>query len=582
MLVQALIVAGFLLAVMTVGLLARRRGGGPEEFFLAGRSLGPVLLLLTMAATNFSAFTVFGFAGAGYRLGYAYYPIMAFGTGFMALTFILLGVPIWRAAKRLGAVSPPELIWLRFRSKPLRAVYLAVMVVFTLPYLAIQPMGAGYALQGLLGIPYVWGAVIVTAVVVVYVLAGGFRGVVWTDALQGFLVLVALLVVFFGLAGSLGGFWNANAQAFRRFPELFTRPGGGGQFTYGIWFSYLALWFLCDPMFPQLYQRFMAARTARSLRVTALFYPIVTGVLFFLPVAIGVMSRLIVPGLEGRETDSVLILAVARALPPWVGALALAAGLMALMSTMDSQLLTLSSMFVRDLGAMCGRPSVECRMPNGEGRVLSVGYRVLRGVLRKRVVVLGLAGVGLLLALRPWSTFLAIATEAFTGLAVLFPVTIAAVYWPEANPRAGLASIVVGEALVVLYHFGVLPALGLLPVVPVVAVAALVLVVGSLLFPAQGLESFARPTTKGLVWGVLFGVLFVAALDFWNWRQVIPMWWYLPGWFWHHVALLFSLFLAIGLYIRTRKRRGAEFFVRPSKLDEFRRLKKLGFRRYLR
>ena len=76
-----------------------------------------------------------------------------------------------------------------------------------------------------------------------------------------------------------------NAHAFRRFPELFARPGGGGRFTYGIWFSYLALWFLCDPMFPQLFQRFMAARTARSLRVTALLYPLVTGVLFFLPVA---------------------------------------------------------------------------------------------------------------------------------------------------------------------------------------------------------------------------------------------------------------------------------------------------------
>lgn len=566
MLVQALIVAGFLLAVMTVGLLARRRGGGPEEFFLAGRSLGPVLLLLTMAATNFSAFTVFGFAGAGYRFGYAYYPIMAFGTGFMALTFILIGIPVWRAAKRLGAVSPPELVWLRFRSRPLRAAYLAVMVVFTLPYLAIQPMGAGYALQGLLGIPYIWGAVIVTAVVVVYVLAGGFRGVVWTDALQGFLVLGALLVVFFGLAGSLGGFWNANAHAFRRFPELFARPGGGGRFTYGIWFSYLALWFLCDPMFPQLFQRFMAARTARSLRVTALLYPLVTGVLFFLPVAIGVMSRLVVPGLEGRETDGVLALAVARALPPWVGALALAAGLMALMSTMDSQLLTLSSMFVRDLGALCGMSNAESRTPGAGRGTPGIGRRVLTAVLRKRVVVIGLAAAGLLLALRPWSTFLAIATEAFTGLAVLFPVTIAAVYWPEANPRAGLASIVIGEALVVLYHFGVLPAVGLLPVVPVVAVAALVLVVGSLLFPAQGLESFARPTTKGLVWGLLFGVLFVAALDFWNWRQMIPMWWYLPGWFWHHVALLFSLFLAIGLYIRTRRRSGAGFFFRPSKL----------------
>ena len=141
---------------LVIGLLARR--GTPathDGFFLANRTIGPILMFLTMAATNFSAFTVFGMSGAGYRIGYAYYPIMAFGTGFMALTFILIGVPVWRAAKKLGAVTPPELIRLRFGNAPLHAAYLVVMVVFTLPYLAVQPMGAGYALQGLLGIPYV-------------------------------------------------------------------------------------------------------------------------------------------------------------------------------------------------------------------------------------------------------------------------------------------------------------------------------------------------------------------------------------------------------------------------------------------
>jgi len=532
---QAVIIVGYLAVVFTIGILARRRARqSQEEFFLAGRTLGPVILLLTIAATNFSAFTVFGFAGAGYRFGYAYYPIMGFGTAFMALSFLLIGVPIWRAGKRLGAVSPPELIWLRFKNRPLRVAYLVVMVVFTLPYLAIQPMGAGYALQGLLGIPYVWGAALVTLVVVGYVLVGGMRGVVWTDALQGVLMLGAMAVVFLGLARALGGFTAANSRVFEELPELFTRPGGGARFTLGIWFSYMALWFLCDPMFPQLFQRFLAARDSRSLRMTTLFYPLVTGVLFFLPVGIGVMGRLVVPGLESKATDQILPLAVGKLLPGWVGALAIGCGLAALMSTMDSQLLTLGSMFVRDV------------------RQLTSARRTR--FLGKRLVVVLLALAGLALAIRPWSTILEIATETFTGLAVLFPVTLAAVYWRKTNPWAGLGSIIVGEAMVVLYHFKLLPGFGLLPVIPVIVVVTAVLIIGSLVAPARELESLARFPRKAWRWTAVFGIVFLLGIDFWNWNQAQLFWLNLPAWVWYFFGLTLLLFLLIALYLWTRKR----------------------------
>ena len=347
---QILIVAGYLLALLALGLSARRRAGsGHEGFFLANRAIGPILLFLTMTASNFSAFTVLGFSGAAYRIGYAYYPIMAFGTGFMALAFILIGVPIWRTAKQLGAVTPPEFILLHLRNRPLHVAYAAVMVLFTLPYLAIQPMGAGYALEGLFGIPYVWGAIAVTAVGVGYVLLGGMKADVWTDALQGIVMLAAMPAVFLGVAAALGGFAQANQQALARFPELFRRPGGGNALPMGIWFSYMALWFLCDPMFPHLFQRFIAARNGRSLATTTLLYPLATGVLFFLPIAVGVMSRVALPGLEGKQTDQVLPMVVAKLLPSWVSAVAVIAVISALMSAMGSQLLTLSSIVVRDI-----------------------------------------------------------------------------------------------------------------------------------------------------------------------------------------------------------------------------------------
>ncbi|MFO7675122.1 MAG: sodium:solute symporter family protein [bacterium] len=523
------IIAGYLAALAGLGLWARRRARpGDEDFFLAGRSIGPALLLATMAATNFSAFTVFGFAGEGYRSGWAYYPVMAFGTGFMALSFIFFGIPAMRAARRLGAVTPPELIRLRFGNRWLHGAYLAVMVVFTLPYLALQPLGAGYALHGLFGVPVGAGAVLVTVVGVGYLLLAGMRGDVLTDVLQGIVMSVALAALLFGLSGALGGFGNANRQVADLLPALFSRPGPGG-FTVALTFSYYLLWFAADPMFPQLFQRFLAARDERALIRTATLYPLVTAGLFFLPIAVGVIGRSAVPGLEGKAADGVLALAAGRALPAWAGAAVLAAGLAALMSTMDSQLLTLSSMLVRDLPVLLGRERL--RFPG------------------RRTAVVLLAGLGLLIALRPGATMLAIATEAFTGLAVLFPVSLAAAWWPRANPWAGFASIAAGEALVVLYHFRLLPAFGLLPVVPVVLASAAVLVAGSLAFPRAGAEAWARTTRRGLAWSAVFALVLVAALDPWRWGPAYRFPLGVPGWVYYSAGLCVVTSVLVGLAV---------------------------------
>ncbi len=86
--VRLAVVIGYFVVLLVIGLAARRRAQpGITDYFIASRSTSSIALFLTMAATNFSAFTVFGLAGAGWESGYAFYPIMAFGTGFMALTF---------------------------------------------------------------------------------------------------------------------------------------------------------------------------------------------------------------------------------------------------------------------------------------------------------------------------------------------------------------------------------------------------------------------------------------------------------------------------------------------------------------
>ena len=74
-------------------------------------------------------------------------------------------------------------------------LFALVMIVFTIPYLALQPMAAGYALEALVGLPYQHGCFLVTGIILLYTLRGGLRAVAWTDLFQGLLMLIAIIVV---------------------------------------------------------------------------------------------------------------------------------------------------------------------------------------------------------------------------------------------------------------------------------------------------------------------------------------------------------------------------------------------------
>lgn len=566
---RAAIVLGYLAVILAVGIVARRSGRGDEAFFLAGRSLGPFVLLATMAATNFSGFTVLGFSGAGYRIGFSFYPVMAYGTALMALSFVVVGIPVWRLGRRLGLITPPELLAARHGSRPLSLTFGVAMAAFTLPYLAIQPMAAGYALEGILGLPYEAGAAIVTALVLLYVLLGGMRAVARTDVVQGVAMVALLAAGLAVVAGASGGLVRGLERVALDSPAHFSRPGAGGELILGVWASYMLLWFLADPMFPQLFQRFYAARGERSIVQTMIFYPLVTCVLFFFPVAIGVLGRLHLPGLTGKGADQVLPLLMDRFGGNWLSALAVAGLLGAIMSTMDSQLLTLGSIVERDLLGLKGKGAVRTlsREGPGEDRERSRNGESRVG-LPARATVAVLAVAGYLLALRPPATILAIATETFAGLAVLFPSVVAAIYWRRASAIWSLLSIVAGEAVVVLYHFKLLPDLGLLPAIPAVAVSTVVLVVGGYLgrrfsdmpdwWRAETRLGLSRLAAVG--WSALFAAFFFASVDWWGFARGPELVLGLPRWIFYFAALCVLLSGAFAIFGRS--------FVRRPGIDE--------------
>lgn len=520
MTIKVAVLVGYFLVVLAIGFIARTRWkSSPETYFLADRKLGTVVLLATMVSTNFSAFTVFGTSGAGYRDGYAFFPIMGFGTGFMALTFWLLGRRIWEVGKERNILTPPELIRKLYGNPWLSALFALVMIVFTIPYLALQPMAAGYALEALVGLPYVWGCILVTAIIVLYTLRGGMRAVAWTDLLQGTLMFVLLAVSLLIVIGHHGGLAAANQKVMSLHPELFSRPGGTGKYTLGIWFSFMMLWFFCDPMFPQLFQRFFSAKSKKTISRIMLYYPLICTVVFIMPIAIGVLGRLSYPGLTGKDADKILPMMLTAISGDAMAALVIAAGLAALMSTMDSQLLTLSSIFTRDIVPLVKR---EAR-PGG---------------ITGRIFVIGLSLAGLAMAYKPPATILQIATQTFTGLAVLFPAVIFGLYFRRVFATAAAASIVAGETMLAIFYFRWLSPGPFLSVVWVMVVTfAVYLGIHGWLLHREKELSLYRPVWMASPYFWTFAAVFVLAMDFWAWGAVGPTFMGLPMWIGYFVLL---------------------------------------------
>jgi solute:Na+ symporter, SSS family len=529
------IIAGYLLLMLGIGFLFRRVSSrNTVEFFLAGRGLPRILLFCTMAATNFSAFTIFGLSGAGYRIGYGFFPVMAFGTGFMALSFLVVGTRINALSRERGYVTPADFIADRYRSPLLKKFFSVILILFTLPYISIQAMASGRSLETLVGIPYWAGALLITGVSVLYVVLGGMRSDAWTDVVQGVFMLGFTLAAFILIARRSGGFVAANLRSFEEAPRLFSRPGADGSLVPGVWVGYMVLWLFADPMFPQIFQRFMAARDPSALRATAILYPIVTTVLFFLTISIGVMGRAIIPGLSPAQSDSIFPMLLERTVGGTLATLLLTGGMAALMSTLDSQLLSLSSMVTLDFGRLRRRE-----------------------VLVERLVLSALGAAGFLIALRPPRTILDFVNRtSFYGFAALAPAVAGGLLWRRATREGAAASILVGETMVVLSFFDVLRWQGVLPVIPVLIASISAFVAVSLLTPARGGWIPAAPSSpkRPGAWAAVFAAFFVLSNDFWSWGHAPVLVLGVPLWLLYSAVLTLALSGAFALFSRAEGR----------------------------
>ncbi|ELY65977.1 sodium:solute symporter family protein [Natronococcus jeotgali] len=424
------IIVGYLLLALAVGLVAyRTTDRTAEDFYLASRSVGTVVLLFTTFATLLSAFTFFAGPNIAYREGPEWVLVMGLMDGIVfAILWYVVGYKQWLLGRRYEYVTLGEMLGDRFGSRRLRGLVAGISLLWLFPYVMLQQVGAGTALQALTdgAVPYAVGAGLITAFMILYVVVAGFRGIAWTDTLQGAFMLVTTWIALAWVLAAVGGPGAATAALEA---EAADHLALGGDFYTVQWMLSTAITIgFGVAMFPQVNQRFFAAGSEAVLKRSFALWPLLCVLLFVPSFLLGAWAR----GLDVAiaEGENVLPAVLAEYTPVWFAALVIAGAMAAMMSSSDSMLLSGSSYFTRDLY----RPFVEG----------SVSER--REDLLARLGVVGFATAAFVGSLVQPATLFELGDAAFSGFAQLALPVLVALYWRRTT-RAGItAGILASQA----------------------------------------------------------------------------------------------------------------------------------------
>jgi solute:Na+ symporter, SSS family len=398
-----------------------------EQWTVAGRGFGVLLMWLLMAGEVYTTFSFLGASGWAYSRGAPTLYILAYITLAYVVSFFILP-PIWELGRRHQLQTQSDFFAWRYRSKYLVAAVSLVGIVFMIPYLELQLTGLGIIVEvasfdGIGRNPAMAVAVILLAG---FVLASGLRAVAWVSVLKDILMLVAAVSVGIGIPyiyfGGVGPMFTALIHSK---PSHFVMPGATSNLGHGWYISTVLLTGLGVYMWPHSFGAAFSAKSAGTLRRNAVIMPLYTLSLAFM-LFVGFAAILVIPDL--RDGDLSLLAMVRKTFPPWF--LGIIGGAGALTAMVPAAILILSSatVFAKNLY----RPLFAPHMNDHQvGRIA-----------RLMVVVISL--VSLYLAIHGSSTLVSLLLLGYAGITQLFPGVVLGLFWKRTTTPAVFTGLIFG------------------------------------------------------------------------------------------------------------------------------------------
>lgn len=299
---EILSVVVYLLVVVYLGYLGWRRTKTASDYMLAGRKAHPVIMALSYGATFISTSAIVGFGGVAGMFGMSLL-WLTFCNIFVGIfiAFVLLGGKTRKVGHALDAHTFPELLGRRYQSRFIQVFAGAVIFLFMPLYAAAVLIGGSEFIATHFGIHYELSLLVFAVLTAGYVMAGGLKGVMYTDALQGVIMFVGMAVLLIATYAVAGGVVAGHQDLTDMRPAVFaghTAIGhqgwtampqfGWGDARYNLWWIVVSTIVLGVGIGvlaqPQLVVRFMTVKSDRELNratlVGGIFILMMTGVAF--------------------------------------------------------------------------------------------------------------------------------------------------------------------------------------------------------------------------------------------------------------------------------------------------------------
>ena len=424
------------LAIVGIGSWIGFRAGASrrmdlEQWTVANRGFGVVLVWLLMAGEVYTTFSFLGASGWAYSRGGPTLYILSYLTLGYVVSFYILP-QLWEAARAQGLQTQSDFFEKRYDSKVLAALVAAVGVVFIVPYLQLQLKGMGIIVEvaSFSKINQTAAMVIGGALVAGFVFTSGIRAVALVSVLKDVLLLGAALVI--GLAIPyhwFGGFGPMFKEIARLHPAHLTMPGATHNMGHAWFISTVLLTSLGVYMWPHNFGASFTARSSDTLRRNAVVMPLYTLLLPLIFFA-GFAAILVVPGL--KDGDLSLLTVVQKTFPPWFLGVVGGAGALTAMVPSAILILTASTLFAKNFFRPIFAPSMSDDSVAKLARTASVV----------------LMAVALLFAVSGARTIVALLLLGYAGVTQFFPGVVFGLYWGRASRSGVFSGLVVGIATV--------------------------------------------------------------------------------------------------------------------------------------
>jgi len=454
-LILTILVIVYLFMIGYLGYYGYRRTKSTLDYLVAGRSIHPFIMALSYGATFISTSAIVGFGGAAamFGMGLLWLTFLNIFVGII-IAFIVFGKRTRKMGHNLDAHTFPELLGRRFKSRFVQGFSGLVIFFFMPVYAAAVLIGAARFIETTFSaqINYNVALLIYTLIILVYVLAGGIKGVMYTDALQGSIMLVGMLVLLVFTYAKLGGVVTAHQALSAIADKIPAKLAGLGHLGWtrmpalgsNLWWNLVSTIVMGVGIGvltqPQLAVRFMTVKSNKEINRAVpsggVFILCMTGVAFVVGALSNVyfmnnpqFGKISLAVAEGN-IDKIIPAYINSAMPVWFVYIFMLTLLSAAMSTSSSQF--------HALGTSIGRDFFE--------RIVLGGRHSRYTVAITRVgIIIGVL-VTVVLGYRLPGSIIAIATAIFFGLcaSTFLPAYIGALFWRGMTKAGAIASMIVG------------------------------------------------------------------------------------------------------------------------------------------